>query len=951
MSTEDGVNHELVFKNSYEDPSFSREKLAQDVVMNTDGMSIAVTHVNLYINGEYNGLYQMRETVEVKMLHRWFGKQPEVWYNVADQYGIDVITPAGEQFTTNLKKLERSDTSSKFELTKPLYDLSNKSVPMHAAVNLTSLNAVLISMKLLLITDVSVRNFFLAVDPDTSLIHTILWDADQTLGVHQNEGASIEVSPQLPYFKAVGRKLWPSSKEKIFSGTNAGRTEYDTYNDTVYRVMDKPDGALSVDSLKNFTETMRRALAPSAKKDADKWSRWYCAGRMDFDSAMEEMETVLLARRHNYLAGDTGDQIEGNFYKPYGCDDQYVGKADSGMLLFLTLVLCINSVAFLVPSSLPMSLVSKTEPISFKQLYSTILPSYMQDCKERLLMYDYWLNVCVALLLYFGYKVYAFYDVLDDSEILGNEYMADVKYIWIYFAVAINVTFLVRNNIFRVVMWIIIVVFTNIYTIIDLVEFVGAESDESSVNSKGISISVDNADYPAVFALFVAWRVTSQFVIMAYSLRIPSISREITLVLDAYDLGKGIVKASLLELSAVKIVKRDAVVPHLTSREGDLSGSNSCEHNQCEDDGISKEKPAEWNEAEETSLPDECCQDLEMCNYAVLGSDIPRENTLECEPTVKNSLANNAEQRAAYKKSMKSFMRLNMAVFIAICVAFIIYIGVKGKLKKVASDIFFSTFLSIAILINIRAFYSCCKWFWLFAYGFDTSALDIMFSSRDNDDTWSLSAVKTMPVVTRQTPFNYLLPFQALSTEKKVRAVDGWIKKFAHTYDGLLVFVLSAESFSHGGNSIETYSLAYAISLIYMIIYVLTYSSNNSWSWIMYGAKARIMDGYLGRENEIFGYMFDKYMLPVSAPLLLWLNGIAHGENEIIYLTWYIFMPIIIGDSFAEIVGGTWGKQRIKVFGMGEENKKSWEGTIAMFASSFIILVVVNIYAGLAWHW
>lgn len=91
-------------------------------------------------------------------------------------------------------------------------------------------------------------------------------------------------------------------------------------------------------------------------------------------------------------------------------------------------------------------------------------------------------------------------------------------------------------------------------------------------------------------------------------------------------------------------------------------------------------------------------------------------------------------------------------------------------------------------------------------------------------------------------------------------------------------------------------------------------------------------------------------MLPVSVPLLLWLQHVA-GNRETLYLSWYIFMPIIVGDSFAEIVGATWGNQKLKVWGMGEVNKKSWEGTAAMFFSSFFVILPVNIYYGLAWKW
>ena len=65
-----------------------------------------------------------------------------------------------------------------------------------------------------------------------------------------------------------------------------------------------------------------------------------------------------------------------------------------------------------------------------------------------------------------------------------------------------------------------------------------------------------------------------------------------------------------------------------------------------------------------------------------------------------------------------------------------------------------------------------------------------------------------------------------------------------------------------------------------------------------------------------------------------------HLEDDIMRpISFMIFMPIIVGDSFGEIVGGTWGKQKIQVWGMGEANKKSYEGTAAVFLSSLVCLI------------
>ena len=55
-------------------------------------------------------------------------------------------------------------------------------------------------------------------------------------------------------------------------------------------------------------------------------------------------------------------------------------------------------------------------------------------------------------------------------------------------------------------------------------------------------------------------------------------------------------------------------------------------------------------------------------------------------------------------------------------------------------------------------------------------------------------------------------------------------------------------------------------------------------------------------------------------------------------------MPLLWGDSFGEIIGSFFGKITFEVRGLGDVNTKTVEGTVAVFASSFIAQIVMYYY-------
>ena len=55
-------------------------------------------------------------------------------------------------------------------------------------------------------------------------------------------------------------------------------------------------------------------------------------------------------------------------------------------------------------------------------------------------------------------------------------------------------------------------------------------------------------------------------------------------------------------------------------------------------------------------------------------------------------------------------------------------------------------------------------------------------------------------------------------------------------------------------------------------------------------------------------------------------------------------MPLLWGDSFGEIIGSFFGKMTFQVRGLGDVNTKTVEGTVAVFASSFIAQIFMYYY-------
>ncbi len=121
--------------------------------------------------------------------------------------------------------------------------------------------------------------------------------------------------------------------------------------------------------------------------------------------------------------------------------------------------------------------------------------------------------------------------------------------------------------------------------------------------------------------------------------------------------------------------------------------------------------------------------------------------------------------------------------------------------------------------------------------------------------------------------------------------------------------------------------VAVAGSWIFLAFYYL----NGPLAAAFYGAQSRVMDGTLARANCMLITMlwtaFNFVMLPLGAELSRLYPPDQFGA--VFGLIWGSYM---IGDTASEVVGSLIGKQRIRVLGIGDVNRKSLAGTFAGFA-------------------
>jgi hypothetical protein len=128
------------------------------------------------------------------------------------------------------------------------------------------------------------------------------------------------------------------------------------------------------------------------------------------------------------------------------------------------------------------------------------------------------------------------------------------------------------------------------------------------------------------------------------------------------------------------------------------------------------------------------------------------------------------------------------------------------------------------------------------------------------------------------------------------------------------------------------------------------YYSDGFLGRVAYGAQTRVMDGALGRANCLLIFtlwnLFKFIMVPLGAAL-------AARFPPDTYATVFAFIwpSYLVSDALSEVVGSLWGTQRLRVWGLGEVNRKSVAGTAACFVGSLAVCLSLVVVNGLSPAW
>jgi len=104
---------------------------------------------------------------------------------------------------------------------------------------------------------------------------------------------------------------------------------------------------------------------------------------------------------------------------------------------------------------------------------------------------------------------------------------------------------------------------------------------------------------------------------------------------------------------------------------------------------------------------------------------------------------------------------------------------------------------------------------------------------------------------------------------------------------------------------------------------------------------SRVFDGRYGRFNLVVVNFWAYAGRIIMFQLLVRSNQSEDAKGVLFGLA---MMPLLWGDSFGEIIGSFYGKLHFKVRGLGDVNTKTVEGTVAVFASSFVAQVYMYYY-------
>lgn len=133
-------------------------------------------------------------------------------------------------------------------------------------------------------------------------------------------------------------------------------------------------------------------------------------------------------------------------------------------------------------------------------------------------------------------------------------------------------------------------------------------------------------------------------------------------------------------------------------------------------------------------------------------------------------------------------------------------------------------------------------------------------------------------------------------------------------------------------------------------VFLAFYRANGFLAAAVYGPQSRVMDGVLARANCLLittlWTAFKFVMVPIGTRL-----AAIYTPSQFAAVFGLIWGTYIAADALAEIGGSLFGKQQIRVRGIGDVNRKSIGGTVSGLAGALALGVWIVTTNGLPGPW
>src|SRR5262245_39380731 len=285
-----------------------------------------------------------------------------------------------------------------------------------------------------------------------------------------------------------------------------------------------------------------------------------------------------------------------------------------------------------------------------------------------------------------------------------------------------------------------------------------------------------------------------------------------------------------------------------------------------------------------------------------------------------------SEAQQARVRTARTTFRVSLAYML---VATLAWAGLN--LTGADGGVFFKNYrvtrqLLVGLLMGFLIFW--VFWSWLFyrlkrrllrRAGFDDAALASVFSNR-------LEGFELGPLI---RPYSERAIRIADMVGRRGRTAAAVFMGFYFVYKGL-------------GEKPTPETLAFGLesNLLEGIVFawwgLVTFHSKGVLGRIHYGAQARVMDGVQARANALcigtLWHAFKFVMIPIGLKLGAVFPPATYAT--VFGLIWFSYLTC---DFASEIFGALFGKQTIRVWGLGDVNRKSVAGTLAGFVAALAV--------------